>query len=98
VAASFAISEPMRCFFLGMFMGKQYSNNPRTEDLKENSKSTLHCFHFHKKNFHIQGTSGFVRCEMCLLAEGRSFSSTFFNLLKPNDIYIYIYIYVVTQR
>jgi len=64
---------------MGIFMGKQYSNNPRTEDdLKENSKSILHFFHFHKENFDVQGKSGFVRCKFCLLAEGNSFSSAFF--------------------
>ena len=32
-------SEPVRFFLFGMFKGKQYSNNPRTEDdLKVNSK------------------------------------------------------------
>jgi hypothetical protein len=79
VAFSFATSEPVRFFLFGMFNGKQYSNNPRTEDdLKENSKSTLHCFHFHNKNFDVQRTSEFVRCEMCMLTAGKCFSSTFF--------------------
>jgi hypothetical protein len=71
--------EPVRFSLFRRFNGKQYSNNPRTEDdLKETSKSTLHFFHFHKENFDVQGTGGFVRCEMFMLAEGKSFSSAFF--------------------
>jgi hypothetical protein len=66
-------------FLVDLFKGKQYSNNPRTEDdLKENSKSTLHCFHCHKKNFDVQGQAGVldVNCE-CMLAECKRFSSAF---------------------
>ena len=84
VASSFARSEPMIFFLVGMFKCKQYSN-PHTENcLKEKSNRTLHCFHFHKKTSDVEGTSGFVRRKLCLRVEGKCFSSAFFNLLATD--------------
>ena len=58
-----------------MFKGKQYSNNPRTEDdLKENSKCILQFFSLSQEE--LRRTRD--KQELCVLAEGLSFSSTFF--------------------
>jgi hypothetical protein len=70
-------------FLLGLFEGKSYSTNPRTEGLKENFLREIS--NIPTENLQKVDQNLFRRCEECLRVEGQNFQHLLWFVNKGNN-------------